>query len=50
MAHEIEYWQTDGKHPVMGVHVIGIGDSKEEATIKCIENAKKQQEKWQNGS
>ena len=46
MGREQSYWQTGGKHPVMGVHVIGIGDSKEEATTKCIESAKKRQKGW----
>jgi uncharacterized protein with PIN domain len=50
MAQEQEYWQTDGWHPVMGERVIGNGDTKEEATARCIENARKRQQKWQTSS
>jgi hypothetical protein len=46
MARKEEYWQTDGWHPVMGAHVIGVGDTQEEATSKCIENAKRRQAGW----
>jgi hypothetical protein len=46
MANKQEYWQVDGYHPVMGKHVIGGGDTKEEATNKCIKNAKERQDKW----
>jgi hypothetical protein len=50
MAQKEEYWQTDGWHPVMNKFVIGVGDSKEEATTKCIDSAKKRQQEWQTTS
>jgi hypothetical protein len=46
MARPVEYWQTSGWHPVMNDHVIGNGDTKEEATARCIENAKERQKNW----
>lgn len=46
MGQEEEYWQTDGWHPVMNKHVIGVGDTKEEATAKCVQNAKNKQSEW----
>ena len=47
MARSEEYWMTIGRHPVMGEPVMGYGNTKEEATAKCIENAKKRQQVWQ---
>jgi hypothetical protein len=47
MANEQEYWQTHGWHPVMNRHSMGIGNTKEESTSRCIENAKEQQKTWQ---
>jgi hypothetical protein len=46
MAQKEEYWQTDGRNLVMGMYVIGIGGTKEEATNRCIENAKRCQKVW----
>jgi hypothetical protein len=46
MGRPEEYWQTSGWHSVMNEHVMGNADSKEEATAKCIENARERQKKW----
>jgi len=46
MGQRLQYWQTDAWHPVMNVHTMGVGDSKEEATTKCIKHAKEKQQKW----
>ena len=46
MGRPQEYWQVDAWHPVINMHTMGIGDTKEEATSKCIEHVKERQEKW----
>jgi hypothetical protein len=47
MANQEKYWRAYGWHPVMNNRVIGIGGTKEEATARCIDNAREQQKTWQ---
>jgi hypothetical protein len=50
MARPEEYWQTTGRHPIMNEHVIGNGDTKEEATARCIDHARRRQQVWQTSA
>jgi hypothetical protein len=46
MGREEEYWQTNGKHTVMGDCIIGNGETAQESTERCIEVARDRQREW----